>query len=240
MSLVDYANEEDEDTTQHESDVVSADVTMNTPETTANTVANSVHINSDNSALNNRTRDDDQHEDDTNPLASVAAYEQVEEPRAPTLQSNVDIVPNVHAPPAIDYSAWGPPPPSAAPDPALVTKISNFHEFKRAGKSLNRNLRRAKDFKNPELLTTLVQFVGIDEIGTNYAKEVWDPHRFSASDYYKLLDQEQQQLVNAKTAPSSVKSNVSRTTSTVSNTGTKRKSQWDLSSEGAEPKKQRK
>lgn len=119
-----------------------------------------------------------------------------------------------------------------------MTKISNFHEFKRAGKSLNRNLRRAKDFKNPELLTTLVQFVGIDEIGTNYAKEVWDPHRFSASDYYKLLDQEQQQLVNAKTAPStvSVKPSLARTTST----GPKRKSQWDLSETQQDTKKQRK
>lgn len=121
-----------------------------------------------------------------------------------------------------------------------MSKISNFHEFKRAGKSLNRNLRRAKDFKNPELLTTLVQFVGIDEIGTNYAQAVWDPHRFAPSDYYKQLDQEQQQLVNAKTAPSTAKSTAPRTSTAPSTAaGTKRKSQWDLN-ESAEPKKQRK
>jgi hypothetical protein len=119
-----------------------------------------------------------------------------------------------------------------------VSKISNFHEFKRAGKSLNRNLRRAKDFKNPELLTTLVQFVGIDEIGTNYAREVWDPHRFSASDYYKQLDQEQQQLVNAKPAPAA-KPPAARSAPGPGQSGQKRKSQWDLG-EVTEAKKQRK
>ena len=147
------------------------------------------------------------------------------QPQAPILQT----APSTQEPPSIDYSSWGPPPPSSAPDPALVTKISNFHEFKRAGKSLNRNLRRAKDFKNPELLTTLVQFVGIDEIGSNYAKEVWDPHRFSEGDYYKHLDQEQQQLVSAKTAPNTNTKPSSQ----------KRKSQWDLG-DVPDSKKQRK
>lgn len=86
-----------------------------------------------------------------------------------------------------DFARWGPPPPSYPPDAALFAKVVKFHEHKRAGKSINRNLRRSKEFKNPDILTKLVELVGISEIGTNYPPSLWDPFAYQPTDYFKEL-----------------------------------------------------
>jgi hypothetical protein len=46
-------------------------------------------------------------------------------------------------------------------------------------------------FKNPDILEKLILFVEIDEIGSNYPKELFDPHGFDSSDYYDQIAREQ-------------------------------------------------
>lgn len=70
-----------------------------------------------------------------------------------------------------------PPRPARPPDASLQGKIVQFHRLRREGraKSINEKIRHARNFKNPYMLNWLVSHCGIDETGSNYPKELFDP-----------------------------------------------------------------
>ncbi|KAG5636849.1 hypothetical protein H0H81_006642 [Sphagnurus paluster] len=80
--------------------------------------------------------------------------------------------------PGIDED-WGIPPASTdPPDPALVTKLAQFHTLKRDPdnpRHFNDSLMSNRSFRNPHLYTKLVEFVDVDERTTNFPKDIWDP-----------------------------------------------------------------
>ena len=52
---------------------------------------------------------------------------------------------------------------------------------------MNHHLARLRNFLNPVILEKLVDRFGIDEIGTNYPKTLYNPHDFSPEEYYDRL-----------------------------------------------------
>jgi hypothetical protein len=55
-------------------------------------------------------------------------------------------------------------------------KLAHFHDLKRTqNKHFNTSLMSNKSFRNPHLYAKLVEFVDVDESGTNYPRDVWDP-----------------------------------------------------------------
>ncbi|KAK8948426.1 hypothetical protein KSP39_PZI005479 [Platanthera zijinensis] len=66
----------------------------------------------------------------------------------------------------------------------LQEKINKFLTYKKAGKSFNADLRNRKDYRNPNFLQHAVSYQDIDEIGTCFSKEVFDPHGYDKCDYY--------------------------------------------------------
>jgi hypothetical protein len=55
-------------------------------------------------------------------------------------------------------------------------KLAHFHHLKHTqNKHFNTSLMSNKSFRNPHLYAKLVEFVDVDESGTNYPKDVWDP-----------------------------------------------------------------
>ncbi|THH17476.1 hypothetical protein EW146_g3345 [Bondarzewia mesenterica] len=74
---------------------------------------------------------------------------------------------------------WGIPPPSTEPyDPAIETKLAQFHALKRdpaQRRHFNDSLMSNRAFRNPHLYAKLVEFVDVDERTTNFPKDVWDP-----------------------------------------------------------------
>ncbi|KAF8328175.1 HCNGP-like protein-domain-containing protein [Cantharellus anzutake] len=69
-----------------------------------------------------------------------------------------------------------PPLPLEPCDPALEAKIRQFRSLKVQGKHFNDNLMSNKAFRNPHIYQKLVEFVGIDEKGTQFPRDLWDPH----------------------------------------------------------------
>ncbi|GLB45176.1 putative HCNGP-like protein [Lyophyllum shimeji] len=82
-------------------------------------------------------------------------------------------------PPIPGVEDWGIPPPSTKPpDPAIATKLAQFHALKRdphIPKHFNDSLMSNRSFRNPHLYAKLVEFVDVDERTTNFPKDVWDP-----------------------------------------------------------------
>ncbi|KAK9906776.1 hypothetical protein WJX75_007776 [Coccomyxa subellipsoidea] len=66
------------------------------------------------------------------------------------------------------------------------------------GKRITAELRRMRAYKNPDFLQKMVDFFGIEDIGSCYPKEVFDPKGFPKEDYYKALMQEWEAEENRK------------------------------------------
>jgi hypothetical protein len=69
-------------------------------------------------------------------------------------------------------------------------KISGFYELRQKGVRFNDSLLKNKAFRNPHIYAKLVEFVELDEIGSNLDKSVFDPHGFPREAYADKLGNE--------------------------------------------------
>ncbi|XVF25630.1 hypothetical protein REPUB_Repub13aG0229800 [Reevesia pubescens] len=81
-----------------------------------------------------------------------------------------------------------PPPPKAKCSEELQRKIDKFLNLKRAGKSFNAEVRNRKDYRNPDFLLHAVRYQDIDQIGSCFSKDIFDPHGYDKSDYYDEIE----------------------------------------------------
>ncbi|VVA35271.1 PREDICTED: SAP30-binding [Prunus dulcis] len=91
-----------------------------------------------------------------------------------------------------------PPPAKAKCSEELQRRINKFLELKRSGKSFNAGLRNKKDYRNPDFLLHAVRYQDIDQIGSCFSKDVFDPHGFDKSDYYDEIEAEMRREMERK------------------------------------------
>ncbi|XP_019939161.1 SAP30-binding protein isoform X2 [Paralichthys olivaceus] len=141
-----------------------------------------------------------------------------------------------------------PPEPPGRCSSQLQEKIHKLYERKLHGDfDTNSHIQKKKEFRNPSIYEKLIQFCSIDELGTNYPKDMFDPHGWSEDSYYEGLAKAQKvemdKLEKAKkertkiefvtgtkkgTNPSSTAaSTTSNTTTSTATDAQKRKSKWD-------------
>ncbi|XP_045155809.1 SAP30-binding protein isoform X3 [Echinops telfairi] len=81
-----------------------------------------------------------------------------------------------------------PPEPPGRCSNHLQDKIQKLYERKvKEGMDMNYVIQRKKEFRNPSIYEKLIQFCAIDELGTNYPKDMFDPHGWSEDSYYEAL-----------------------------------------------------
>uniref|UniRef100_A0A1A7WF48 SAP30 binding protein n=1 Tax=Iconisemion striatum TaxID=60296 RepID=A0A1A7WF48_9TELE len=142
-----------------------------------------------------------------------------------------------------------PPEPHGRCSSQLQDKINKLYERKLHGDfDTNSHIQKKKEFRNPSIYEKLIQFCEIDELGTNYPKDMFDPHSWSEDSYYEALAKAQKvemdKLEKAKKERTKIEfvtgtkkganpsSTAASTTSSSSSTTTtadaqKRKSKWD-------------
>ncbi|XVF40311.1 hypothetical protein PTKIN_Ptkin01aG0103300 [Pterospermum kingtungense] len=81
-----------------------------------------------------------------------------------------------------------PAPPKAECSEELQRKINKFLNLKRAGKSFNAEVRNRKDYRNPDFLLHAVRYQDINQIGSCFSKDVFDPHGYDKSDYFDEIE----------------------------------------------------
>ncbi|GJN89342.1 hypothetical protein Rhopal_002322-T1 [Rhodotorula paludigena] len=71
---------------------------------------------------------------------------------------------------------FGIPPVPTGPSKASVeAKLANFHNLRLSrGLHFNDSLHASKAFRNPRIYAKLVEFLDVDETGSNWDREVWD------------------------------------------------------------------
>ncbi|KAG5280358.1 hypothetical protein AALO_G00088210 [Alosa alosa] len=140
-----------------------------------------------------------------------------------------------------------PPEPQGRCSSQLQEKILKLYERKQHGAfDTNSHIQKKKEFRNPSIYEKLIQFCGIDELGTNYPKDMFDPHGWSEDSYYEALAKAQKiemdKLEKAKkertkiefvtgtkkgTTTNAASSAGSAATATATAEAQKRKSKWD-------------
>ncbi|KAK9898651.1 hypothetical protein P389DRAFT_36676 [Cystobasidium minutum MCA 4210] len=111
-----------------------------------------------------------------------------EEPRASTSAVTLEAV-NGKEPSSTSNGApaqvrppkpWGlaeygipPPPADLQPDPAVEAKLRHFHTLRAQGVFFNDSLQSNKSFRNPSILSKLVDFVNVDEKLSAMPPDVW-------------------------------------------------------------------
>ncbi|KAF3451303.1 hypothetical protein FNV43_RR07398 [Rhamnella rubrinervis] len=91
-----------------------------------------------------------------------------------------------------------PPPPKAKCSEELQRKINKFLDYKKAGKSFNAEVRNRKDYRNPDFLLHAVRYQDIDQIGSCFSKDVFDPHGYDKSDYYEEIEADMRREMDRK------------------------------------------
>lgn len=77
-----------------------------------------------------------------------------------------------------------PPASTTPPDTETLETINRYLEAKSLHEfDLSENIKSNKEFGNPYILTKVVKHYAIDEIGSNYPKELYDPHKYTSEDF---------------------------------------------------------
>ncbi|XP_028990962.1 SAP30-binding protein isoform X2 [Betta splendens] len=81
-----------------------------------------------------------------------------------------------------------PPEPPGRCSSQLQEKIHKLYERKLHGDfDTNSHIQKKKEFRNPSIYEKLIQYCSIDELGTNYPKDMFDPHGWTEDSYYEAL-----------------------------------------------------
>ncbi|ORX89866.1 HCNGP-domain-containing protein [Basidiobolus meristosporus CBS 931.73] len=83
--------------------------------------------------------------------------------------------------------------PSGECDPDLQAKIAKWTELKNQGISFNDRLSKNKAFRNPNIYDKFVQFIELDETGSNFPTDIYDPKGFPPEAYSNEIEKLQKQ-----------------------------------------------
>lgn len=86
------------------------------------------------------------------------------------------------------YKFQLPPEPKGNPPPELVAKITKMYtKMRQTNMDMNRVIQDRKEFRNPSIYEKLISFCDINEFGTNYPPEIYDPLQWGEESYYESL-----------------------------------------------------
>ncbi|XP_011496336.1 PREDICTED: SAP30-binding protein [Ceratosolen solmsi marchali] len=140
-----------------------------------------------------------------------------------------------------ETNAYGiiiPPDPSGSCPIELQEKITNLYRKMESGRlDMNKLIQQRKDFRNPSIYEKLIQYCSINELGTNYPPDRFDPFKWNKDSYYeelaKIQKVEMEKLEKARKEKTKIEivsgtaKRQSNTTATVEEDAKKRKSKWD-------------
>ncbi|XP_046629950.1 SAP30-binding protein [Neodiprion virginianus] len=122
-----------------------------------------------------------------------------------------------------------------------ITKL--FRKMEGSGLDMNKVIQQRKDFRNPSIYEKLIQFCSINELGTNYPPERFDPFKWGKDSYYEELAKVQkaemdklEKMRKEKTKIEIVSGTAKRPANssvTAEDDAKKRKSKWDQVATGA-------
>lgn len=129
--------------------------------------------------------------------------------------------------------------PKGKPLPELTEKVKQLYEkMETNNMDMNRIIQQRKEFRNPSIYEKLIQFCDINEFGTNYPPEIYDPLQWGAESFYEDLARVQKiEMVKRQKEKKDTDKieQVSALARKVEEEAKKRKSKWDQPATAAKP-----
>ncbi|XP_064542546.1 SAP30-binding protein [Drosophila montana] len=129
------------------------------------------------------------------------------------------------------YKFQLPPEPKGHPPPELVAKITKMYtKMRQTNMDMNRVIQDRKEFRNPSIYEKLISFCDINEFGTNYPPEIYDPLQWGEESYYEALSAVQKTEMVKRQKDRKDMDKVEQATALarkVEEEAKKRKSKWD-------------
>ncbi|KAL1513252.1 hypothetical protein ABEB36_002683 [Hypothenemus hampei] len=134
-----------------------------------------------------------------------------------------------------DVDSLIPPEPPGTCSVELQDKIAKLYEKMQTQQmDMNALIQKRKDFRNPSIYEKLIQFCGLNELGTNYPPSIYDPLKWSNESYYEVLAKVQKTEMDLREKERKGKVEfVSGTKKLEEENRNKRKSKWDMPGGGA-------
>ncbi|XP_055917869.1 SAP30-binding protein [Eupeodes corollae] len=132
------------------------------------------------------------------------------------------------------YAHYGfslPPEPKGKPTVELVEKIRHLYDkMETSNMDMNRIIQERKDFRNPSIYEKLISFCDINEFGTNYPPEMYDPLQWGHESFYEELAKAQKIEMTKRQKEKKDSDKIEQATAAarkVEEEAKKRKSKWD-------------
>ncbi|KAG2234731.1 hypothetical protein INT48_004169 [Thamnidium elegans] len=129
---------------------------------------------------------------------------------------------------------WGiPDEPTTPCDPERAERIAHFLSLRASGHRLNDHLQHNKAFRNPRIYARLVEFTDVEELGSNFDKQDFDPTGFPSELYIDGILETQKKLAEEKQQNSAMAQAMATAAKVASRIAKppiqeeKRKSQWE-------------
>lgn len=91
-----------------------------------------------------------------------------------------------------------PPEPPTRCSAYTIEQMKQLKEKKDRGMDMVSRIQDVKNFRNPSIYEKLIVHCGIDEFGTNFAAEYYNPHKWSSESYYDSLSSAQKDLMDQR------------------------------------------
>jgi hypothetical protein len=78
----------------------------------------------------------------------------------------------------------------------LRDKVKKYMLLKDQGQSINGKISTMKSLRNPYILEDLLMRHGLDELGSNFSKDRFNPHGFEPSDFHESLQATQHSMMS--------------------------------------------
>mmetsp|Transcript_11986 Transcript_11986/g.21217 ORF Transcript_11986/g.21217 Transcript_11986/m.21217 type:complete len:216 (-) Transcript_11986:117-764(-) len=70
-----------------------------------------------------------------------------------------------------------PPSPGGPPDADILERVKSLHDLRKRGKSIRDHIQGSRDWSNPYILERVVKVFELEQYGSNFPKEIFDPSR---------------------------------------------------------------
>lgn len=126
---------------------------------------------------------DDDDDGDSSPNQDDVEMENMDDTSTEVKDNMENVEPNTIEPKrdrAAEYGFSLPPEPKGKCPTELQEKIANMYEKMRTNKmDMNKLIQERKEFRNPSIYEKLIQYCNINELGTNYPPELYDPMQWT-------------------------------------------------------------
>lgn len=126
---------------------------------------------------------DDENDDDSSNNEDIEMETSDREAEAETNENNENEEPTSE-PKRDRFAEYGfalPPEPKGKCPQDLQDKITKMYEKMRTNNmDMNKLIQERKEFRNPSIYEKLIQFCDINELGTNYPPELYDPMQWTS------------------------------------------------------------